>query len=451
MHCWPLCLGLLVLVPAYARAATPAVSTSADEKVLREAKVGTDAPALLDWFRRRGLTAEQRRQLGLLIPRLGSEDFTTRQDASTALVALGPGAVPHLRRALSSPDEEIKDRLRQAIASLEPGSRPAVAAAAARLLRARGPTGAVAVLLGYLPEADDEGVEDEVLTGLALLGVRDGKLVAPLPDALNDAEPVRRAAAALVAARAGLAEHRPVVQRLLDGPSPLVRLRAAQGLLARRDRAALLTLAALTGEAAPVSTQADELLASLAGPRAPRPVVGDGPADRRRRRAAWESWARGQGGLALARADVDLPPLNPTCRAASTARRVLGAIKSGDHTALRDLCEAPFLFLDERVIERQAEVPKMLGALAQTAGEPYTEQQPSAIRFTGPPLSGKPVHRAFFARFKKGELRGVQLVYQPISNPGPRPGTMVQVPVAPLTLWLRLTDAPRVVALEMGP
>jgi HEAT repeat protein len=144
--CRLLCLTAALPLP-------PAPSVSADEKVLREAKVSADGPSLLEYLRRRTLTAAQREKVRGLLPRLGDDDFKVRQQASAGLLALGPAVVPHLRRALDDPDEEVRERLRAALAVLEPAARPAVSAAVVRLLRARAPADAVPVLLAYLPEA----------------------------------------------------------------------------------------------------------------------------------------------------------------------------------------------------------------------------------------------------------------------------------------------------------
>src|SRR5437588_614184 len=83
------------------------------------------------------------------------------------------------------------------------------------------------------------GAAGEVAGARAALGVRDGKLDPALAAALDDREPARRAAAALVLGRYGTSEQRAAVRRLLTDREAKVRLRAAQGLLAARDGTAL--------------------------------------------------------------------------------------------------------------------------------------------------------------------------------------------------------------------
>jgi hypothetical protein len=412
-----------------------------DEKLLREAKVGTDGPALLDYFRRHTMTAAQRGRLRGLVPRLGDDDFRARQKASADLVVFGPAAVPHLRRALDDPDEEVRERLRAALATLEPRTRPAISAAAARLLRTRAPAGAVPVLLAYLPEADG-AVEDEVIATLAVLGAPEGKVLPALADARADAEPTRRAAAAAVLGRWGTPEQRAAVRALLADPRPAVRFRAAQGLLAARDRAALPTLAALVGDAPlPLAFRADELLACVAGRRAPRLHCGD-PAGRRHCRTAWESWLRVSGAADLGRADVDLPPANPSLRAAAAARDFVADLLAGDRDAVREATDVPFLVADESSnlvqVTARGELDKLLVTFTQNLREQGWSAAGLATRFTDglPNTSGTTLR----ARSRKGEVRAVALL-----RPAPAPGA----DLPELVLLVRLTgDRPRVIGAE---
>jgi HEAT repeat protein len=430
--------GLLCLAAALPVA--PATTASEDEKVLREARVSADGPSLLDYLRRHTLTAAQRDQVRGLLPRLGDDDFKVRQQASAGLLALGPAVAPHLRRALDDPDEEVRERLRAALAVLEPASRPAVSAAVARLVRARALAGAVPVLLTYLPEADNEAVEDEVASTLAVLGVSEGKVAAVVADALKDADPVRRAAAALVLGRSGTREQRAAAQALLADPSPLVRWRAAQGLVAAHDRAALPALAALVGEAPlAVAVRADELLALVAGPRAPR-VFGTDAAGRRRMRAAWETWARLHGPADLGRAAVDLPPFNPALRAAAAGRRLVVALHHDDREVSKDATDVPFL-LGEQVLATRGDLENSLIPFAQG----LRNQAPAALvlwtRFAeAGPRAVPPAASAFLARFRKGEVRPVEVLWQ-----APERGVELQ----DLALVVRLAgDRVRIVALD---
>ncbi len=402
--------GLLYLAAALPM--PPAAPTSEDEKVLREAKVSADGPALLEYLRRHTLTAAQRQQVRELLPQLGNDDFPVRQKASGGLLTLGPAVVPHLRRALEDPDEEVRERLRAALAVLEPAAQPAVSAAVVRLLRARAPAGAVGVLLAYLPEADNERVEEEAVLTLAMLGISEGKVAAPVAEALKDTDPVRRSAAALVLGRSGTRAERVLAQWLLADPHPLVRWRAAQGLLAARERAALPALAALAGEAPlPLAVRADELLALVAGPRAPR-AFGTDATGRRRLRAAWETWVRRFGPSDLARAPVDLPPFNPALRAAAAGRRFLSALYHDERETGKEATDVPFLF-GEQLLANRGDLENTLQPFAQGLRNQASAPPVLWTRFAeAAPRVVPPAASAFLNRFRKGEVRTVEIRWQ---------------------------------------
>src|SRR5262245_13646998 len=70
-----------------------------DEQLLRGAEVPVDGPELLDFFRKRTLTEDDRKQVQAMIRQLGDDSFQVRQKALTDLVALGNKAAPLLRGA----------------------------------------------------------------------------------------------------------------------------------------------------------------------------------------------------------------------------------------------------------------------------------------------------------------------------------------------------------------
>src|SRR5262249_61049197 len=134
------------------------------------------------------------------------------------------------------------------------------------------PSQALQALLTYAPFADDETVEDEVVSGLTLLSVRDARVDRLLLGALSDPLPPRRAAAAYVLGRVGTREDCAAVRKLLHDPALKVRLRAAQGLLSARDRAAVPALIDLLDKAPDSwAGRVEDLLYRLAGDNAPQP------------------------------------------------------------------------------------------------------------------------------------------------------------------------------------
>jgi hypothetical protein len=274
---------------------------------------------------------------------------------------------------------------------------------------------------------------------LAVLGVAEGKVADPLKEALKEADPVRRAAAAAVVGRFGTREQRAAVQALLADPSPLVRWRAAQGLLAARDSAALPALAALVGEAPlPLAVRADELLALVAGPRAPR-GFGTDAAGRRRMRVAWETWQRLHGRADLARAAVDLPPFNPALRAAAIGRLFVAGLYRDEREALKDASDVPFL-MSEQVMPTRDALDTVLVAFAQGLRNQAPAPQVLWTRFAAAsPHAVSPVESAFLARFRKGEVRTVEVLWQSPER---------DVDLQDLALVVRLGDRPRIVALD---
>jgi HEAT repeat protein len=325
---------------------TPAPAAgSEDEQLLKAAKVGVDAPALLDYFRQHTTPAAQQERIAALIQQLGDESFKARQKAVADLTALGAAAVPYLRHAQDDPDEEVKERAEALLKAAEgTDARAAQSAAAARLLRLRAPADAGAVLLAYLPSADNEAVEDEVLTSLAVLAVHDGKVDSPVVAALKDKQAGRRAAAGLVLGRSGTAEQRSDVQALLVDPDSRVRFRAAQGLTAGRDRAGLPILIALIKDGSKdLAFRAHELLCCIAGVRAPHAPFEDDVAARQNCHKAWVNWAqRNAKTVDLSRAEVDLPAFNASLRAREVVRQFFNALVQGDLAAFKKAADAPF-------------------------------------------------------------------------------------------------------------
>src|SRR4051812_15246758 len=84
------CLGLL-------RTAEEPTDVAADEKTLKDAGVGTDGPAVLDYLRKRTLSDADRTKLADRVRRLGHNDFDEREKASEDLFKAGRAAVPFLR------------------------------------------------------------------------------------------------------------------------------------------------------------------------------------------------------------------------------------------------------------------------------------------------------------------------------------------------------------------
>jgi hypothetical protein len=345
--------GLAVTGPAAPPPAPPAAKAEdekltkkqEDEKLLKEHKLATEGPALLDYFKKRTLDDKALDSAGGLVKQLGDSDYFVREKATESLRKIGPGIVPLLRRALLEPDEEVKDRAQTLILALEAKTHPDVTQAAVRLLRAKPPAEAVPVLLNYLPAAENDAVEDEVLNSLAILGVKDGKVDKLFDEALKDRNPTRRAAAGLALGRSGTAEQKKAAQALLTDGDVTVRFRAAQGLLAGHERAGVPVLCALVGEGPmPIGSRAEELLQCLAGGQPPRtPPFTDDDKLRKRARQIWEDWWKQNGKMDLAKADVDLPPFNTSLKAREVIHQYGAALMVNDLEGMKKTVGWPFL------------------------------------------------------------------------------------------------------------
>jgi HEAT repeat protein len=352
---------IVVLLSSISVAQTPARSeTAEDELLLKEAKVATDGPGLLEFFRRRIPADKDKTRITGLIRQLGSSNFQAREKATQELTALGPVTLPDLRKAQKDADAEVKRRASQCVEAIEKEASPTVTAAAVRLLKARAPAGAAAVLLAFLPLANDDSVKEEIATALLSLGVKDGKVDSALVAALEDQAPARKAVAAMIVARFGTPEQKDAVRKLLKDSDPRVRFRAAQGLVAARETNAIPMLVALVGDSPMENArQAEDLLTRIAGDRSPKINLEEDKTARRKCRDAWESWWQANNAkLDLAEVDVDLITTNPTAQGRKVAQQFLDAVAKGDVAALKRTSAVPFRMPGEREFKTRDELGK---------------------------------------------------------------------------------------------
>src|SRR5262249_24310062 len=113
-------------------------------------------------------------------------------------------------------------------------------AAAARTLAARQVEEAIDVLLDYLPNIDDSWLEDEMLASLGRLAVKQGQASPKLLAAVKGPAPALRAGVVYLLGRRADVSQRGLVRSLLADADPLVRERAAQGLVGKRALQVLL-------------------------------------------------------------------------------------------------------------------------------------------------------------------------------------------------------------------
>src|SRR5262249_12825471 len=157
---WIAAVAVLLASTGAGRVAEPDPELGAAEKVLRQAKVGTDGPSLLAFLRQRTLSPADRAKLAAHIEQFGDDDFQVRKKATAALLKAGRAALPLLRRAERNEDTEIARRAKECVQQLEQGSEDLLVTAVARVLADRRPKGAAKAILAYLPMVDEEGLEE---------------------------------------------------------------------------------------------------------------------------------------------------------------------------------------------------------------------------------------------------------------------------------------------------
>lgn len=284
-----------VLLLGGLRAMAAADETAGEERLLRQAGVPTDGAGLVGFFRQRTADVSDAEHIKALVRQLGDDKFKTRQKASRQLVTLGPRARPFLQAAVKDPDPEIARRAQECLQRIGEGMTSATVSAAVRVLARHKPPEAAAVLLAYLPSAEDEPVAETIRQALEKLAVRDGKAEPALRAALEDKTPARRAAAGAALVRAHAPDALPTVRKLLQDRDPLVRLRVGLALVAARDKEAVSVLIRLIDDLPPEQVGLVlSLLDRLAGDAAPPLVYGEDAAAHRKYREAWETWWKEQ-------------------------------------------------------------------------------------------------------------------------------------------------------------
>jgi PQQ-like domain len=260
-----------------------------DEQMLKNAGLVTDSGSLLDFLRKRTLSAAGVESIRELVHQLGDPLYRVRTRASAELVARGAVAVPFLRQALTQNDLETRHRAEECLRLIESGdTNVGIPAAVVRLLAARKPAGASLVLLDYLPFAQNEAVREEVEEALAAVAVRDGKADAALVQALASKDVRRRGAAAAALCRAGQAAP---ARKLLQDDDPLVRFTVALELANSKVKEAVPVLIDLLDQLPPQPAwQAEDLLLRLAGDQAPAVDLGRDAAAHHKCREVWTLW-----------------------------------------------------------------------------------------------------------------------------------------------------------------
>jgi len=269
-----------------------------------------DDKQLLDEFRSRTLTEKERSHALDLISKLKDASPDVRAKAVEGLIDMGPRAASLLRRTIerqdAGPDAERQAALvQQCLAALEGDSSNPLPEAALHLLALRRPRGTVETLLAYVPFAENETIAAQLVEVLASVGCSGGKAEPALVHALEDKVNIRRATAAVALCKGKADKELAAVRKLLSDADATVRLRAAVGLAQSGDKSAVPILIALLADL-PFDQvwEAEELLTTLAGDKAPKERVGTDKASRTACVEAWQTWWRKE------EKNVDLAKLN---------------------------------------------------------------------------------------------------------------------------------------------
>jgi hypothetical protein len=278
-------LALLVASSAHAQSAGDS-DWSADEAVLREQKLPTKGPELLQILRERTPSTQTAEQFRKHVARLRAAPYGERVKATAQLLKMGPLIRPLLENLVLDPklDAETDSRLHHVLEHFSAEKDIAAVSSAARLLQRDKPADSLPVLLDFVPHATNEFVRQEVqraINATALVGKEPAPL---LFEALKDANPARRAAA--VGGPAVMDK----IEPLLKDPHPQVRYQIGLALLEKNDKAGLPLLIQAVADMPPDAVEfALEWLYRAAGADAPT-VVYDGKKNAAACSAAWTKW-----------------------------------------------------------------------------------------------------------------------------------------------------------------
>jgi hypothetical protein len=184
----------------------------------------------------------------------------------------------------------------------------------------------------------------------------------------------------VVLGKLGSVAQRQAVRNLLTDVDAKVRLRAAQSLLAARDKEALRHLLPLLNEAPlEVARQVEDTLGLLAGDKAPATPLGEDEAARQKCRAAWEGWWK-ENEKKLDLANADLPWLNPGQRARAATLQFVNALLKGDMATLKKSTDFPFSLAGHMTFTTRPELDKFLEETFNRGERPKLSFSVTAIK-----------------------------------------------------------------------
>jgi len=325
----------IAFLAGFARAEVPATdgydSTKSDLKMLEQAGIADEAPALLKFFQQRTVSEPDRVKIGHIIQKLGDDSFDTREAAMDQIEQFGIAAIGLLRQAGREEDYEVVRRCELALARIEKVPSQALTSAAARRLAVHKADGTAEALLAYLPMADDDSVSEEVRNALAAVATVDKKPNKALLQALSDPLVIRRGAAAEALVRSGPAELLPqLIAQFRREKDADTRIRLAVALVTGAKQKDLVPdlIDLMSQVPLDLGWQAEDVMCRLAGEdKGPKVTLGNDQASRTKARDAWaEWWKANEKGVDLAKLEERAKMLGYTMILEMDVRGITGRV-----------------------------------------------------------------------------------------------------------------------------
>lgn len=249
----------------------------------------TEGKALLEEFKQRSLSNEDREKVLALIQALGKENEKERETTIVGLVNFGPRAIPLLRKASAESNARVAEGSRICLKQMENVGLPPLPSVAARLLALHRPEGAAETLLAYVPFADSDQLVEAVQLALPDLVVREGKVDPAFVKALEDPILSRRIAAAEALARNSVQADD--VKKLFKDKEIEVRLKTALALARSGNKDAVPALFQFVSEAPDeIAWIGEEYLSKIAGTKRPAVARGKDEEAKKKYVEAWAAW-----------------------------------------------------------------------------------------------------------------------------------------------------------------
>ncbi len=286
-------LGLIFCLPGVGRAdeaADIADLADPDAAALRRYKVPVTPDGVLAVVKAATGADVADADISAAVAGLGAADAPARERAVKKLAAWGPAAAPALRVAAGSADAAVNKQARTLLAKLSDGAVQSLPSAARVLLRQKD-AAVIEPLVKLLPFVQDPELEADLWYGFDKHVTRDPAVVKIIVGFTADPMAARRVLAAHFAAWRGGDAGKAKAAALLADPAPVVRLRAAQGLLAVRDaRGVPALIDLLASDDNEMRWQAEELLRWCAPAGPPVAPIGNDAKARPAAQAAWRAW-----------------------------------------------------------------------------------------------------------------------------------------------------------------